>query len=172
MDDQAQLTSEYFSKPLQIKKGISESQINQLINYSNTDPEIEKYTRDKSERFSSRETYIKWREKKRTIYTLTDSEENLLGIIWLGAKEKPEWPFISGIKPNKYPFTLSIRLYSKARGKGLAIPFTQKVLELFKKSDEYKNSPQKGIWIEVSTTNERGIKLYEKLGFIKATEPT
>lgn len=152
---------------MKFKKGITEKQIDQLIEYTNSDPDIILFTSD-LKRFRDRESFNKWREKDRTIYTLADEEGNLLGIFWIGeedlAEEKiPDKNFLLSFNKEDYGVTFAVRVYGKARGKGLAKEFIERSFKEF--------SPKRKIWLDTKHDNQRAIKLYEKLGFILATRP-
>src|SRR3989344_5391173 len=84
---------------LNIIKGLTKEQIKQLLQYTKEDAAVQKYTSDAT-RFVSQNSFDKWISKEKFIYTLTDNEQNLLGIIWFSKKEF-----------EKYPFTFAIRLY-------------------------------------------------------------
>lgn len=137
---------------MKIAKGIIKKQVRQLLSYSQTDPEILKFTGDKK-RFSSLSKFNKW-SKNRTIYTLTDKQNNLLGIIWFGKK--------NGI-------TFAIRTYPPARGKGYSAKFLTKVMKDFLKSEDYKNMGGGKIWLETHSNNFPAISLYTKTGWHEET---
>lgn len=145
--------------PYQIKKGLSESQIDQLINYAATDDGL-KYTSD-PKRFKNRDSFDEFSKEILAYYVLADDEDNLLGIIWFHDLDL----YLNKEKPSEYGISFAIRLYGEARGKGLALPFTEEVMSDFKKSEEYKTHPHKKIWLSVSPENEPAVKLYRKLGF-------
>lgn len=145
-----------------VKKGITEKQIGQLIHFANTDPEVRKFTSD-PERFRDRKAFEEWKEKGRAIYTLTDKSGDLLGIVWFGKKELPAQKFTQEFNSRDYTITFGIRIYGKARGKGLARPF---MLEAFKRF-----SPKEGVWLETSSENIAASRLYTKFGFQQVTEP-
>jgi RimJ/RimL family protein N-acetyltransferase len=137
-----------------VKKGISENQINQLIEYTHTDPSVIKFTSDPI-RFKDRNSFEVWLQKGRKIYTLVDGNENLLGIFWYGPKIMPNHP--------EYNYcTFSIRLYSRARDQGLSYPFLKFAFDdlLIKEGDKIT-----GFWLETSVDNFAAIKTYEKFGF-------
>lgn len=139
----------------QIKKGLSEKQISQLINFSVSDDGL-KYTSD-AKRFQDRESFDEFSKDIIAYYTLSDDEENLVGIIWFHDLD------LSSDK--NYGISFAIRLYGEARGKGLAKEFAEKVIEDFKNSDEFKNHPHPKIWLAVSPENEKAVSLYRNLGF-------
>jgi len=128
----------------EIKKGILDRQIDQLIEYSLNDESVGKFTSDR-ERFKNRQAFEEWQQKGREIFTLNNNN-NLVGIVWTGLKEKQ----IGGKKYNK---TFAIRIYGEARGKGLALGFMRSCIK------------EKGYWLETSNDNLAAKALYSKFGF-------
>jgi len=141
---------------MEIRKGLSEKNIRQLIEYANNDEKVKKFTSD-AKRFKNRESYNEWLKKDRAIYRLVDGDDNLLGITWFGME-------------GSEGFTLAIRMYGSARNKGFSYNFLKKTMKDFMSGDEYKNATNKDWWLETSKDNTAAIKLYEKLGFKKEGE--
>lgn len=144
-----------------VQAGISPSQVEQLIHYSNTDPQVIKFTSDKK-RFKNRHAYGEWKKKGRTIYTLSDKNGDLMGIIWFGEEPIPQKEFTLKFNPRDFGITFAIRIYGKARGKGLAIKFMKAAFSDFGKS---------GIWLETHKNNISAIKAYERFVFKQVTVP-
>jgi GNAT superfamily N-acetyltransferase len=139
-----------------VQQGILDCQTDQLIEYSYTDSEIQKFTSDKT-RFADKNSFHQWLLKGRIIYTLTDKDKNLLGIIWFGQKNPP----LEGIKAN---FTFAIRIYGPARGQGLSQEFMKITFK-----DLLINQPKShitGFWLETGNDNLAAIHTYQKFGFI------
>ena len=139
-----------------VQQGIMDCQIDQLIEFSHSDPEVKKYTSDPS-RFQNRTAFSRWLEQGRIIYTLLDQHQNLFGIIWFGQKDPP-------IKINAN-FTFAIRIYGAARGQGLSQEFMKIAFNDLQKNQ--KNSKISGFWLETSIDNLPAIHTYEKFGFQK-----
>mgnify|MGYP001432915408 CR=1 FL=1 len=137
-----------------IQQGILDCQLTQLIDYSQTDSEVKKFTSD-PKRFANKNSFFQWQQQGRIIYTLTDSHQNLLGIIWFGQKNAPV-----NIPAN---FTFAIRLYSPARGQGLSQEFMKTTFTDLLKNQ--KDSKITGFWLETSIDNFTAIHTYEKFGF-------
>lgn len=139
-----------------VQQGILDCHIDQLIEYSQSDLNVRKFTSD-SKRFASKEAFFIWQRQGRIIYTLVDGKQNLLGIIWFGQKDPP-------IKINAN-FTFAIRIYASARGQGLSQGFMQLAFnDLFK---HQKPPHLSGIWLETSSDNLSAIHVYQKFGFKK-----
>lgn len=136
---------------MEIKEGLSEKNIAQLIEYTKDDPLVDKFTSDKK-RFLDKFSFEEWLKKGRKIYSLVDEKDNLLGITWFGHEGEG--------------FTLAIRIYGPARGKGLAESLLRETMEKFKKTKDYVESPDKNWWLETAEDNLPARKIYEKLGFV------
>jgi FMN phosphatase YigB (HAD superfamily) len=105
------LPQKKLNRQISVIRGIYGNYIDQLITYTKRDRLINKFTNDK-ERFISKKSFNSWVKRKKTIYTLLDSNQKMLGIIWF-AKEKFR----------ECGYTFAIRTYTPVRGKGLAIKF-------------------------------------------------
>lgn len=138
---------------LSIQKGISEEQIKSLVGFSKRDPTIVRFTGDK-ERFATVEKAKAWLKDGKTVYTLSDQQGELLGIIWFHPMDNPNAP------EDKHTF--AIRLYGESRGKGLAKKFMKIAFEDHRKKD---------VWLTVSHNNLAATSVYLQFGFKKVTEP-
>lgn len=153
-----------------IKDEISDSQILELIHYANTDPLIQKFTSD-PKRFKDRDAYNNWFAKGKSIYILTDESDALLGFLWFSKEAIPEQQFTLPFPKEEYGITAGLRMYGKARGKGLAFGFMNDAFAAFKLTEFYHSIEKKGVWFETSFDNIPAVKLYDKFGFIKVTNP-
>ncbi len=147
---------------LSIKRNISNRQVKQLIEYTNEDNEVKKYTHD-LERFENKDSYSLWAKTEKALYTLVDKKGNLFGLIWFRPKKVPHL--------KNYPFTFAIRIYGRARGKGLAKKFMEAAFDDFMESKIYKRFKNKGVWLETSADNIPAYKLYGHFGFKQITKP-
>lgn len=154
----------------EIHDQITHSQIDQIIQYSNSDPEIQKFTSD-AKRFQNKASFDSWYAKGKFIYLLVDKNDNVFGLIWFSKKVLPSKKYTQNIDPSLYGITFAIRLYSQARGKGLSEAFFNQAFGRFTSSPSYQKIENKGLWLETSANNVPGTHLYQKLGFIKVTEP-
>jgi ribosomal protein S18 acetylase RimI-like enzyme len=152
-------------------RGMSSESVDQLIEYSQTDPEVVAQTSD-PKRFSSEAAIEAWLKKGggRFPYTLTNPENILSGLIWFGPDPMPTMETISQeVDPTKYGFTFAIRTYKEARGKGLAVPFMRLSFEDMQRTPAYSNNDVQNFWLETSQSNAPAVKAYENFGFKHAT---
>lgn len=138
---------------MRVQKGINEENINELIGYANSDTEVLRFTSDRK-RFGNKDSFDKWLKKGRSVYTLVSETGKLMGISWFGKEGKG--------------FTLAVRVYAEARGKGLSYGFLLETMNDFMKEKEYLEAEDKDWWLETSVDNLVARKLYEKLGFTLA----
>ncbi|MBI2022790.1 GNAT family N-acetyltransferase [Candidatus Daviesbacteria bacterium] len=149
------------SNELSVNLGISDSQIEQLLIFTHTDPEIRKFTSDFS-RFPDKSSFDSW-EKDKFLYTLSNNSGDLLGFIWIEQKQLPVEA--ENVSPKKYGLTIAVRTYGKARGKGYFKPFLEKVLTYFKQKEEYEQISDNGFWISIAKENIPSQKAFENFGF-------
>jgi ribosomal protein S18 acetylase RimI-like enzyme len=138
---------------MEIKKGLNQKNIGQLIEFANSDEEVKKFTSD-AKRFRDEGSFKNWLKKGRKVYSLVNENGGLVGISWFGKEGEG--------------FTLAIRIYGEARGKGLSFEFLKETMDDFMKSREYQEAENKDWWLETSVDNLAAIKTYEKLGFQRA----
>lgn len=139
---------------LNVVPEITDPQINQLIEYTNSDPDIRKFTSD-LKRFPDRASFENW-SKDKSLYTLSDGSENLFGFIWFEKKQIPIDESQS-IDPKEYQITIAVRIYGKIRGKGYFKKFLEKALEDFKDSNKF--------WVSIAKENIASYKAFKKFGF-------
>jgi hypothetical protein len=96
---------------LSVLKGITNSQIFQLLSYTRGDKKIRKQTHD-FDHFKTKKTFLAWKKRGKTIYTLINRNGKLLGIIW----------FHKGVR--------SIRIYPPGRGKNIVKKFSDIIEKL------------------------------------------
>lgn len=145
---------------LNVVSGITAKQIDELIEYTNSDSDIARFTSD-LKRFPNKASFEAWRKDK-ALYSLTDDKENLLGFIWFEWKQLP----MDG-KYQDFGITIAVRTYSDARGKGYFKTFLEKALEHFKNSSEYKETKNNIFWVSIAKDNFASQKAFENFGFKK-----
>lgn len=147
-----------------IHSGITSSGVDQLIAFTRAEKNPINLDGD-GERFMSLEQYETWRQKGRTIYTLTDSvdkESNLCGIFWAGQKELPQrTDYTESLDPKFYQHTYAFRLYGSARGKGLS----HAVLSFCMGDYVSRLTLPVGAWLEVSGLNPPALRMDQKMGY-------
>lgn len=143
------LPQEELNCKLSVIKGINQNYLRQLVDLTNRDSKIKKNTHD-IERFSKASLLRTWLKRKREIYILTNAQQRLMGIIWFTKK-----------KYQNSNWTFAIRLYSPARGKGLALKFMKIVF------DDFDSKNNTDIWLSTDAKNTDAQKLYSKFGFLK-----
>mgnify|MGYP001569754394 FL=1 len=150
------------------KKGITDTQIDQLIHYSKTDPQVIRFTSDPV-RFKNKKKATKWFSDV-TPYTLSDSSGNLIGLSWFHEKRLPERAYLENLNFSDFSLTFAIRVYGEARGKGLSYDFMKKSFSYYMDS-RFRGNDKAGVWVEISFDNIPTIKLAEKFGFTIVSEP-
>lgn len=154
------ITSEKSQETFFIHEGITQEQIDQLVAFTKLENDL---TRD-IDRFGSRGLYEKWVEKGRTIYSITDREEDngdLKGMFWIGEKPLPErLDYTETLDPNFYRFTYAIRVYDSARGKSLS----QTVIDNCISEFLFGKTLPVGVWLETNKDNAISIHMLKKQG--------
>lgn len=136
-----------------IRLGVSEFELTQLVSHSNIDPMIQKFTPRDLQRFPnllSAQVYF----STRNVYTLTDPNDFLKGVVWFN-------PHVHPLDPSENDFTYAIRMYDPFRGKNLAGSFSDFSVRHFL-SEHFESR----IWLGVDDINERAIAFYEKTGWV------
>lgn len=134
----------------------------QLIAFSQSDVLVQRQTHD-VQRFASSVVIKTWLKDREVIVLETESED-LLGIVWLSHKVLP-------VLPPEYQLTFGIRLYSDARGKGLAIPFLKMAFRELRKTALWQKHSGAKVWLETKAFNLPAIETYKALGFTQHTQP-
>jgi ribosomal protein S18 acetylase RimI-like enzyme len=134
-------------RQISLIRGIYGNYVNQLIAYTKKDVLVGKFTHDK-ERFKNKKSFSSWMKHNKTIYTLVNSNQKMLGIIWF-AKEKYE----------KYKYTFAIRTYPPLRGKGLAIKSIRSSFS------DFDPNRKKSFWLSTNKENLIAKNVYKKIGF-------
>jgi ribosomal protein S18 acetylase RimI-like enzyme len=137
----------------------TERQIQQLLYSSKKDPLILEFTSDK-QRFADLVTFKKWSKKTPHKYIFTDENNDLFALVWFSHKKIP----VAGYKD--YHWSLALRVYEKARGKGLAKEFMSVALKDF--SNKF---PDRKIWLSTSFDNLAAIRTYKRFNFKQISKP-
>lgn len=111
---------------LSVLKGISKVQIIQLLSYTKRDRLIRTKTHD-FDCFKNKKTFLSWKSRSKTIYSLINRKGKLLGIIWYDKRHPGK-----RIEP-------TVRIYPPIRGKR----FTKKFLEIV--SQNFKPKSRKSV---------------------------
>ena len=91
---------------LSVLKGVSGKEIRQILSYTKKDRLIRTATHD-IDCFKSKRTFLSWKRRGKTVYSLINRHGKLFGIIW----------FNKGVRP--------LRIYPPGRKKGIARKFSE-----------------------------------------------
>jgi hypothetical protein len=140
-------------------QGLSQIHQQQLLNFSQTDPLITQNTGDQL-RFASALKLNEWLNGQRIIYALTPQNDpnELSGLIWFSQEDLPVE--IDNPAAKDAHWTFAIRLYERARGNRLSIPFMTKTF-----SDFWQKNPNEIVWLSTNASNQISQKIYTQFGF-------
>lgn len=110
--------------------------------------------RDASERFADLTAANRWHASKKRPVPYSLGREALHGFIWFSLNQNPAVPDAD--------YTMGIRMYLSARGKGLSKEFAT-----IAHADLEERYQPFGIWLETDDTNKPALHLYESLGYEK-----
>ncbi|MBT4124678.1 MAG: hypothetical protein HN981_02075 [Candidatus Pacebacteria bacterium] len=150
------------SQKYTLSLGITEKQLQKVVNYAQNDPLIIAQTSDPS-RFSSLTRAYEWIEKEEKVFFTISPEKNLdqlSGIVWFEKSPLPA-PYSTVTNPED-SWTFGIRIYESARGNKLSFPFMDEVFKKF-----WELHPKKSVWLSTRKTNLIAQKIYKKFGFTK-----
>jgi hypothetical protein len=140
--------------------GVNSWYRDQIIDKSHQSNILRHTPKDAGSRFTDREAFDTWYEKRRRLFVLANGSGDLGGIIWYGSEEPPAY------MASEANHTFAIRLYEGFTGQGLSRPFMKTTLESYMRSmgrealDEFG-----GIWLETCDDNDAALALYPKFGF-------
>ncbi len=146
-----------------VQKGdLTLPQIQQLVNFSTTDPVIRMYGPSEHQ-FDSVKNYQEWlHQEPRSIYALIDDTKNLYGIIWFENLRLPEGINYSvEFNHEEYTTTIAQAMYGKARGKGLAFPFVTIAIE------DYLKANRVNLWISTRADNLVDLAMLRSIGIMQ-----
>ncbi len=139
-----------------IVEGLSDALVEKLTKLSQdeSDTELMQNTSDRT-RFSP-DAYDAWLSKERYPFALVAEDGSLAALIWYGPEEMP-----TGGAGD----TIAFRSYPPYRGRGVMTDFSRFVMELHE-----KRRAEHQLWLATDAENVAGIRLYEKLGFVRHGE--
>jgi GNAT superfamily N-acetyltransferase len=153
----AQRVENKFSLPLEdndyiVERGWHDQLAEELVERSKEE-EIRRWTKDDAERrFPDTEAARHWYEEhEHTVYALGKTAA-LDGVVWFSRRERPEL---------NADYTLAIRMYEGARGRGLAGALLKTALKDFGQFKQYEGA----IWLGTDDDNVHARRLYEHHGF-------
>jgi len=134
----------------------SDALLDQLIELSGSAEMIAAVPKDASERFVDRASFLQGTQQKQRSYYWLIKDDELAGIMWFHPKDPPV-PLL----PDTMSHTMSLRIYPKHQGRGLATPFMQ-----IAHRDYFLQHPEAtGIWVITDQSNERARHIYTKFGY-------
>lgn len=154
--------SHVLPRDLKVINYLSPSHIDRLIDFSNRDWTIIRFTSDRT-RFANFKKVSEWLSSDPSLHVLTNAEEvALLGLIWFRPKAL-DWPAPFDTHSHSLSVTLAKRIYPPARGQGMIVPFFREAFQQYLRSAGYSAST--GFWLSTRTQNKTNIAVNLKLGF-------
>ena len=110
---------------LSVLKSVSGRDIRQVLSYTKSDRVIRTATHD-TDYFKSKRTFLSWKRRGKTVYSLINRHGKLFGIIW----------FNKGVR--------TLRIYPPGRKKGVARKFSEIVRGDFEEGSRKSATPKDG----------------------------
>lgn len=146
-----------------IQRGITPTQMEEIVYLTHTDPLILAVEPEDEERFGTLENFNGWlAEKRRSLYVLLNPENHVAGLFWIGEKELPPGEYTENVNAHAYRYTTATRLYTSARGQGLSNPTLEAMIQDYASIHQLD---QVGLWAEIAATNDASIAMTQKAGY-------
>lgn len=140
-----------------VYRGWSGELAERLVEGSREEEMRRRVPRDVGERFASVDSAYEWyRANEHVVYALADRAA-LAGVIWFSRRVRPEF---------EADYTFAIRMYEKARGRGMAGRFMAAAHRDFEAFQRYEGN----LWLVTDTDNRTARALYEHQGYLPQGE--